>query len=103
MNNVASVSNDESTWVLTTYLVANAIVLPMGGWASSVIGRKNFFMLCIIIFTAASFLCGIATSLPLLLLSSVFVPVTAFPGWLQTIIRLSGTPFAWCSRLAGAT
>ena len=40
-------SRDESTWVLTTYLVANAVVLPMGGWASSVIGRKNFFMLCL--------------------------------------------------------
>jgi DHA2 family multidrug resistance protein len=64
-------SRDESTWVLTTYLVANAIVLPMGSWASSVLGRKNFFMLCIIIFTASSFLCGIATSLPLLLLFRV--------------------------------
>jgi DHA2 family multidrug resistance protein len=64
-------SRDESTWVLTTYLVANAIVLPMGSWASSVLGRKNFFMLCIIIFTASSFLCGIATSLPMLLLFRV--------------------------------
>jgi DHA2 family multidrug resistance protein len=44
-------SGDQSTWVLTAYLVSNAIVLPMGGWASSVIGRKNFFMLCIVIFT----------------------------------------------------
>ena len=56
-------SGDESTWVLTAYLVSNAIVLPMGGWASSVIGRKNFFMLCIVIFTISSFLCGIAPSL----------------------------------------
>ena len=64
-------SQDESTWVLTAYLVANAVVLPMGGWAASVIGRKNFFMLCIVIFTVASFLCGIATSLPLLLLFRV--------------------------------
>ena len=64
-------SRDESTWVLTTYLVANAVVLPMGGWASSVIGRKNFFMLCIVIFTAASFLCGLAPSLGLLLLFRV--------------------------------
>ncbi len=60
-------SRDESTWVLTTYLVANAVVLPMGGWASSVMGRKNFFMMCIVIFTAASFLCGLAPSLGLLL------------------------------------
>jgi DHA2 family multidrug resistance protein len=64
-------STDEGTWVLTSYLVSNAIVLPMGAWASSVIGRKNFFMLCIAIFTAASFLCGIAPSLPILLLARV--------------------------------
>ncbi len=65
-------SVDESTWVLTSYLVANAIVLPLGGWASSVIGRKNFFMLCITIFTVSSFLCGLAWTLPLLLLFRVF-------------------------------
>ncbi|MGC2164358.1 MAG: DHA2 family efflux MFS transporter permease subunit [Silvibacterium sp.] len=65
-------SQDESTWVLTAYLVSNAVVLPMGGWAASIIGRKKFFMLCIIIFTASSFLCGIATTLPLLLLFRVF-------------------------------
>ncbi|MBW4043570.1 DHA2 family efflux MFS transporter permease subunit [Acidipila rosea] len=65
-------SEDQSTWVLTAYLVANAIVLPMGGWAASVIGRKRFFMLCIIIFTVSSFLCGIANTLPLLLLFRVF-------------------------------
>jgi MFS transporter, DHA2 family, multidrug resistance protein len=64
-------SRDQSTWVLTTYLVANAVVLPMGGWASSVIGRKNFFLLCIVIFTAASFLCGLAPSIGLLLLFRV--------------------------------
>lgn len=64
-------STDEGTWVLTSYLVSNAIVLPMGAWASSVIGRKNFFMLCIVIFTAASFLCGIAPSSPILLLARV--------------------------------
>jgi MFS transporter, DHA2 family, multidrug resistance protein len=65
-------SIDESTWVLTSYLVANAIVLPMGGWAASVIGRKNFFMLCVVIFTVSSFLCGIAPTLGLLLLFRVF-------------------------------
>jgi DHA2 family multidrug resistance protein len=65
-------SQDQSTWVLTSYLVANAIVLPMGAWAASVIGRKNFFMLCITIFTVSSFLCGIAPSLGLLLLFRVF-------------------------------
>ncbi len=61
-------SQDQAEWVLTTYLVANAIVLPIGGWASSVVGRKNYFMLCLVIFTVASLLCGIAPSLPLLLL-----------------------------------
>ena len=65
-------SFDEGTWVLTSYLVANAIVLPMGGWAASVIGRKNFFMLCIVIFTVSSFLCGIAPTLGLLLLFRIF-------------------------------
>ena len=64
-------SPDQGTWVLTSYLVANAIVLPLGGWASNTIGRKNFFMLCITIFTLASFLCGIAPSLPILLLCRV--------------------------------
>ena len=64
-------STDEGTWVLTSYLVSNAIVLPMGAWASSVLGRKNFFMLCIVIFTVASFLCGIAPSMPILLLARV--------------------------------
>src|SRR6187402_732371 len=64
-------SPDQGTWALTSYLVANAIILPVGGWASSVIGRKKFFMLCIVIFTIASFLCGIAPTLPLLLLFRV--------------------------------
>ena len=64
-------SEDQSTWVLTSYLVANAIVLPMGGWASSVLGRKRFFMSCIVVFTVSSFLCGIAPSLGLLLLFRV--------------------------------
>jgi DHA2 family multidrug resistance protein len=64
-------STDQSTWVLTSYLVSNAIVLPAGAWASSVIGRRNFFMSCIALFTVASFLCGIAPSLPILLLSRV--------------------------------
>jgi MFS transporter, DHA2 family, multidrug resistance protein len=64
-------SIDEGTWVLTSYLVSNAIVLPLGAWASSVLGRRNFFMLCIVIFTVASFLCGAAPTLGLLLLFRV--------------------------------
>jgi MFS transporter, DHA2 family, multidrug resistance protein len=64
-------SEDQSTWVLTSYLVSNAIVLPLGGWASNLMGRRNFFVTCIIIFTVASFCCGIAPSLGLLLLFRV--------------------------------
>ncbi len=60
-------SPDEATWVLTSYLVSNAIVLPLGGWASSLMGRRNFFVFCISGFTVASFLCGSAPSLPILL------------------------------------
>lgn len=60
-------SQDESTWVITSYLVANGIVLPLSGWLSGVMGRKNFFMLCIAGFTVASFACGIASSLPMLI------------------------------------
>jgi MFS transporter, DHA2 family, multidrug resistance protein len=61
-------SNDESTWVLTSYLVSNAIVLPMSGWLANAFGRKRFFMLCIVVFTVASLLCGIAPSLGMLIL-----------------------------------
>src|ERR1700678_13649 len=64
-------STSQGTWVLTSYLVSNAIILPVGAWASSVIGRRNFFLLCITIFTVASFLCGIAPSMPILLIARV--------------------------------
>src|SRR5690348_18456787 len=57
------VSNDESTWVLTSYLVSNAIVLPISGWLVTVVGRKRLFMICLFIFTVSSLLCGIAPSL----------------------------------------
>ena len=58
-----SVTQDESTWVLTSYLVSNAIVLPISGWASTKVGRKRFYMSCVGLFTISSFLCGIAPSL----------------------------------------
>ncbi len=58
-----SVSQDESTWVLTSYLVSNAVVLPISGWISNRMGRKRFYMTCVALFTASSFLCGIAPSL----------------------------------------
>jgi DHA2 family multidrug resistance protein len=58
-----SVSQDESTWVLTSYLVSNAVVLPISGWLSTRIGRKRFYMACVALFTISSFLCGIAPTL----------------------------------------
>jgi len=61
-------SQEESTWILTSYLVANGIVLPLSGWLAGVLGRKNFFMMCIAGFTVASFACGIASSLPMLII-----------------------------------
>src|ERR1700689_874415 len=60
-------SNDESTWVLTSYLVSNAIVLPISGWLASLFGRKRFFLLCIFLFTLSSLFCGAAPSPPLLI------------------------------------
>ena len=62
-----SAGQDESTWVLTSYLVANAIVLPLSGWLSTIFGRKRFYMSCVALFTLSSFLCGLATSLPMLI------------------------------------
>src|SRR5437764_8181292 len=64
-----SASTDEATWVLTSYLVANAIVLPASGWLSLRFGRKRFLITCIVIFTVASFACGAATSLPMILIA----------------------------------
>jgi DHA2 family multidrug resistance protein len=58
-----SVSQDESTWVLTSYLVSNAIVLPVSGWFATRFGRKRFYMSCVALFTVSSFLCGIAPNL----------------------------------------
>src|ERR1700690_1826732 len=64
-------SNDESTWVLTSYLVSNAIVLPISGWLATLFGRKRFFLLCIFLFTLSSLLCGAAPTLGALILCRV--------------------------------
>ena len=64
-------SNSEGTWVLTAYLVANAIVLPITGWISSVVGRKRFFLICISVFTICSVMCGIAPNLGILLVARI--------------------------------
>src|SRR3974390_3218968 len=62
-----SAGQDESTWVLTSYLVSNAIVLPLSGWLSSIVGRKRFYMGCVALFTISSFLCGFAPNLAMLI------------------------------------
>src|ERR1017187_990757 len=62
---------DESTWVLTSYLVSNAIVLPLSGWFSALFGRKRFFIGCVVLFPLSSLLCGLAPSLPMLVLFRV--------------------------------
>jgi DHA2 family multidrug resistance protein len=64
-------SYDEVTWILTTYLVANAVVLPMSAWLSRVFGRKTYYMACVALFTITSFFCGIAPSLNIMLLARV--------------------------------
>jgi len=66
-----SAGQDESTWVLTSYLVSNAIVLPLSGWLSSIVGRKRFYMGCVFLFTVSSFLCGLAPNLPALIIFRV--------------------------------
>lgn len=66
-----SASNDEATWVLTSYLVANAVILPTSNWFSLRFGRKRFLISCVIIFTIASFFCGAAPSLGAILLARV--------------------------------
>src|SRR5690242_14115182 len=66
-----SAGQDESTWVLTSYLVSNAIVLPLSGWLSSIVGRKNFYMGCVALFTVSSFLCGLAPNLGTLIVFRV--------------------------------
>jgi len=62
---------EEATWILTSYLVSSAIVLPVSGWLSTVIGRKRFYMTCVALFTICSFFCGIAPSLPMLILARI--------------------------------
>jgi DHA2 family multidrug resistance protein len=78
-----SASVDEAAWALTAYLVANAIILPMTGWLSNQFGRKRVLLTAIFGFTAASFLCGLATSLPMLIAFRVLQGATG--GALQPI------------------
>jgi len=66
-----SASQDESTWVLTSYLVSNAVILPISAWLSVLVGRKKFYMSCVALFTISSFLCGLAPTLGMLVLFRV--------------------------------
>src|SRR6201746_2143531 len=66
-----SASQDESTWVLTSSLVSNAVILPISAWLSVLVGRKKFYMACVTLFTISSFLCGLAPSLGMLVLFRV--------------------------------
>src|SRR6202022_1611076 len=74
LNHIAgnlSASTNEATWVLTSYLVSNAVILPATGWLGRYFGRKRFLLTCIGIFTIASGLCGLATSLGMLILARI--------------------------------
>jgi len=64
-------SYDEVTWILTTYQVANAVILPMSAWLSRMLGRKTYYLLCIVLFTGASLLCGLAPSLNVMLIARI--------------------------------
>jgi DHA2 family multidrug resistance protein len=64
-------SYDEVTWILTTYLVANAVVLPMSAWLSRMMGRKVYYLLCIVLFTGASLMCGLAPNLNVMLIARI--------------------------------
>ena len=67
-----SATTDEATWVLTSYLVSNAIILPMTGWLGNYFGRKRVLLSCVVLFTFASVLCGLAWDLPTLILARIF-------------------------------
>ena len=64
-------SQEEATWVLTSYLVSSAVILPISGWLMARFGRKRFYMACVVMFTCCSMLCGLAPTLPFLILARV--------------------------------
>ena len=88
-----AVSYDESTWVLTSYLVSNAVVLPLSAWLSRVFGRKRYYMICVVLFTISSLLCGLAPSLSLLIFFASCKESGA-GDW-----RPSSKPFSWIPSL----
>jgi len=76
-------SIDDANWVLTSYLVANAMIIPLSSWLSTALGRKRYYMGCVALFTLTSALCGMATSLPMLILWRVVQGVAG--GGLQPV------------------
>jgi len=66
-----SITTDQATWVLTSYLVANAIIIPISGWLSDAIGRKRYFLISIALFTLSSLMCGMAPNLSTLVIARV--------------------------------
>ena len=66
-----SATTEEATWVLTSYLISNAIVLPATSWITKFVGRKRFLIICIVIFTMASALCGAAPNLAILIIARI--------------------------------
>ena len=112
-----SASQDESTWVLTSYLVANAIILPISGWISSVLGRKNFYLISVTLFTVFSAACGLAPTLGLLVVFRVLqglaggglqpsvqaILADAFPGEKRGMAMAVYTVAILCAPVLGPT
>jgi MFS family permease len=86
-------TQDEATWVLTAYLVANAVILPAGAYMTTFIGRKKFYMICVALFGISSALCGLAPTLPLLVFLPRFCRGLAAAGWLLVSRRSWRTRF----------
>src|SRR6202035_5390047 len=93
-----AVSADESTWVLTSYLVSNAVVLPLSAWLSRIFGRKRYYMICVALFTISSLLCGFAPSLGML----IFFRVLRCTAWRSCRRRRSGRRWADGLQTTGA-
>jgi DHA2 family multidrug resistance protein len=112
-----SASQDESTWVLTSYLVANAIILPISGWISSVLGRKNFYLISVVMFTVFSACCGVAPTLAFLVIFRVLqglaggglqpsvqaILADAFPGEKRGMAMAVYTVAILCAPVLGPT
>jgi DHA2 family multidrug resistance protein len=66
-----SASYDQATWIISSFLIANAVVIPISGWLADVLGRKRYYMISVALFTGASLLCGLSTNLPMLIMARI--------------------------------